>query len=268
MSRLLEFLVAHGYLFLFLFVVAEQIGLPTPALPVMLAAGALARHGELDFSVIVAVSVAGCLLADTIWYEAGRRRGAAVLTRLCRLSLEPDSCVRRTEGAFQRYGALTLVVAKYVPGLNTVAPPMAGALGMTPTRFLLLDTIGALVWVLGLAGTGYVFSDQLERVVGQLVGFGTMFVYAAAILLAIYVAYKFLRRRGILREIAVARISPEELKGLIDSGLVPVIVDLRHRLESTSDPHTIPGAIHVPVEELGGQRERIPLDREIVLFCT
>ena len=268
MSRLLEYLVAHGYLFLFLFVVAEQVGLPTPALPVMLAAGALARHGDLHFGGIVAVSLVGCWLADGIWYEAGRRRGAAVLSRLCRLSLEPDSCVRRTEGAFQRWGALTLIVAKYVPGLNTVAPPMAGALGMSVARFLLVDTLGALVWVLGLAGTGYVFADGLERVVEQLVGFGKTFVVVAALGLALYVAFKLLRRRRILREIAVARISPQELKGLIDSGPAPLIVDLRHRLEALGDPHTIPGAIHVPVEDLGGQHERIPLDREIVLFCT
>jgi len=268
MDRFLEFLVEHGYLFLFVFVMAEQIGLPTPALPVMLAAGALARRGNLDFGTIVGVSVAGSLLSDTIWYEAGRRRGGSVLSRLCRLSLEPDSCVRRTEGAFLRYGPLTLVVAKFFPGLNTVAPPMAGALGMRPLRFLLLDTLAALVWVVGLAGAGWLFADQLEIVVGRLVGFGALLGYVAAALLALYVVAKYLRRRRLLREVSVARISPEELKALIDGGLAPAILDLRHRVEASSDPHTIPGAFHVPAEELDSRRASLPLDREIVLFCT
>ena len=124
MDQVAEFLTRHGYLVLFGTVFVEQIGLPLPAIPILLAAGALARTGHMDFMPVVALALLASLTSDCIWYEIGRRRGGRVLGLLCRISLEPDTCVRKTESVFARHGTRSLLIAKFVPGLSTAAPPM------------------------------------------------------------------------------------------------------------------------------------------------
>jgi len=158
------YLIHHGYVVLFAWVAAEQLALPVPSEPVLLAAGVLAGTGLLRLPSAIAVGVAASLLSDVIWYEIGRARGSQVLRLLCRISLEPDSCVRRSQDTFARYGGWSLLVAKFVPGLNTVAQPLAGVLRMRRSRFLLVDTLGAFLWIGTYTGLGYVFSDQVERV--------------------------------------------------------------------------------------------------------
>src|SRR5712691_2508672 len=122
MNETLWFLLRHGYSVLFAWVLVEQLGLPVPSVPLLLAAGALAGRGRLNLSLVAALPIVAALLSDALWYELGRRRGVKVLQFLCRISLEPDSCVRRTENVFARHGARSLLVAKFVPGLNTAAP--------------------------------------------------------------------------------------------------------------------------------------------------
>ena len=183
MDATVQFLIRHGYLVLFIFVMAEQIGLPLPAIPLLLAAGALAHAEKLDYSLILLLGVIASLIADLLWYEIGRRRGGQVLEWLCRIALEPDSCVRKTERIFDRHGGRSLLLAKFVPGLNTAAPPLAGMLRMPLWRFLLLDAMGAILWIGLFTGLGYAFSQQLERAaawalslggaVGTAVGFGS-----------------------------------------------------------------------------------------------
>jgi len=268
MEETLQFLLRHGLVVLFLFVLAEQAGLPLPALPVLLAVGALARADHIDLGTALAVAVAASLVADLLWYEIGRRRGASVLGFLCRISLEPDSCVRRTEELFERHGALSLVVAKFVPGLNTAAPPLAGMLRMRLWRFLLHDLIGALLWVSVFVGLGYAFSSQLEHVLAWAMSLGGAF---GAVVLgppALYLALKYVQRSRALREVYVARIQPDELKRLLDGGTAVAIVDMRHPVEIEAEPHTIPGALRLAPEQLDGSHADIPRDREIVLFCT
>src|SRR6266404_4517245 len=155
MHSALEFLLHHGYAVLLAWVFAEQIGLPVPSLPILLAAGALAGTGRFSFAGSVFLSVFASLVADSAWYGMGRVRGIKVLQLLCKISLEPDSCVRRTEGLFAKQGARSLVFAKFVPGLGSVAPPLAGIFNMRPSRFFLFDVLGALLWSSFYIGLGF-----------------------------------------------------------------------------------------------------------------
>src|ERR1051326_2043600 len=160
MGDTLQFFVRHGYLVLFASVLAQQLGLPLPSTPFIIAAGALARSGQLSLPVALLVAFCAAMLADVSWFEVGRLRGLRVLQLLCRISLEPDYCVRRTENTFARYGAKTLIVGKLIPGISTIATPMAGAYGLSRSRFLIFDGLGILLWIGAFELLGYLFSDQ------------------------------------------------------------------------------------------------------------
>src|ERR1700680_335680 len=227
MHSALEFLLHHGYAVLLVWVFAEQIGLPVPSLPILLAAGALAGSGQFNFAGSIFLSVFACLTADTVWYGLGRVRGIKVLQLLCKISLEPDSCVRRTEGLFAKQGARSLLLAKFVPGLGTVASPLAGIFHMRPWRFFLFDAVGSLLWAGSFLGLGYVFSGQIERVAEHLAALGGWLLILLLGALAAYIAYKFGARQRFLRELRISRITADELKKKIDSGEELVIVDLR-----------------------------------------
>ncbi len=268
MPSSLEFLLKHGSLVLFAWVFAEQIGLPIPAIPLLLAAGALAGAGKMHLLSSLLIAVLAALLADLIWYELGRRKGIQVLQLLCRISLEPDSCVRRTEGAFAKHGARSLLVAKFLPGLSTVAPPLAGIFHMRLQRFLLFNVFGSLLWAGSFLGLGYVFSNQIERVASQALALGSRLFVGLLILFAAYIAWKFIARQRFLRELRISRISPDELKKKIDVGEDLVIVDLRHSLDFELEPETIPGAFRMDAKELEEKNDRLPRDREVVLYCT
>ena len=143
MNEPIEFLIQHGYILLFAWVLIEQIGLPVPAVPLLIAAGALAGSGKINLALAMGSAIIAVLLADVFWYHVGRYRGGRVLKLLCRISLEPDSSVRRTEDVFARHGAHSLLIAKFVPGLNTAAPTMAGIFRMPLPRFMVSDGLGA-----------------------------------------------------------------------------------------------------------------------------
>src|SRR4051794_25056446 len=169
---MVDFLLSHGYAVLFAITLVGQLGAPLPGTPLLLAAGALAKTGQLSFSAVVALSVIASALGHLVWYEAGRRRGAAVLRLICRISIEPDSCVRRTEDMFAKHGGRALVAAPFVPGLGAVAPPLAGMARMPVARFLLLDSLGALLWSALLAGVGYLAGPELMALVQAGLRFG------------------------------------------------------------------------------------------------
>jgi membrane protein DedA with SNARE-associated domain len=264
----LAFLLHHPLAVLSVAVFADQLGLPLPTGPLLLAAGALAGEGRLDPASALGVCVLASVLSELLWYEAGRRRGASILNLLCRISLEPDSCVRRTEDIFVRHGARTLLVAKFVPGLATVAPPLAGIIGMRLSRFVPYAGAGALLWAGAYFLLGYLFHDQLEVVARQAVtlGGGLAAVFVAAF--AAWLAWKYTQRQRFLRDLRVARISPEDLRRKLEGGEEVVVVDLRGALDFAADPRTIPGALRVSAEELAERHDLIPRDREIVLYCT
>jgi membrane protein DedA with SNARE-associated domain/rhodanese-related sulfurtransferase len=268
MSSTVEFLVRHGYLLLFAWVLAEQVGLPLPSAPLLLAAGALAGTGRMNLAMVLALPIVAVGICDAFWYELGRRRGVKVLQWICRISLEPDSCVHRTEERFERNGPWALVVAKFIPGFNALAPPLAGVSRMPWRRYALFDGMGILLWAGGYIAIGYVFSGELERVAARLafLGWGLLALLLSALLL--YIGRKYFKRHRFLRDLRIARISPDELHQRMDDGESVVVVDLRHSMEFESEPETIPGAVHMDAADLEEAFEVIPRDCEIVLFCS
>lgn len=268
MGDTLQFLVKHGYLVLFGSVLAQQLGVPLPSTPFIVAAGALAHSGHLSFAVALLVGCCAAMIADVVWFEIGRLRGARVLQFLCRISLEPDYCVRRTENTFARYGAKTLIVGKLVPGISTIATPMAGVYGLARSRFLLFDGLGILLWIGTFELLGYLFSDQLEDVVAYASRFGGLLFVLLVGGLAAYVGWKYVQRRRFLRSLRIARITPEQLRSELDAGADFVIVDLRHTMDHESEPRMLPGAMRLPAEELEQRGAELPRNRPLVLYCS
>lgn len=268
MGSIISFLFRYGYVLLFGWVLAEQLGLPLPSAPMLLAAGALAGTSRMNLAIALLLPITAAVVSDAFWYELGRRRGVKLLSWLCRISLEPDSCVHKTQSHFEHRGEWALVVAKFIPGLNSMAPPLAGASRMPWPRFAFFDGLGALLWVSVYIGVGYIFSGQIERAASRLVflGRGLFALFVAGLLL--YIGWKYFNRRRFLHSLRIARITPNELHQRMGSGENVVVVDLRHSMEFESEPETIPGAVHMDAADLEEAVEVIPRDREIVLFCS
>ena len=264
--HLLHLVEHHGYALLFLWMLAEQGALPVPSVPLLIVVGALIRAGSLNAAAAIACCLAGSLLADSVWFQLGRRRGKRVLRFICRVSLEPDSCVRKTETSFSRRGLRTLLVSKFVPGLNAVAAPLAGDSGVGIARFLAFDSAGIMFWSTAYMGTGYLFSDQVEDVLASSQRWGTGFVMLLIGLFAAWILWKYVQRRRFLKQLDVDRITPEELRDRIAAGDDLCIVDLRSRWEAHSS--SIAGAIRLSAEDLATDSKQIPRDREVILFCS
>lgn len=268
MRRLLEFLMQHGHVVLFVAVLAEQLGAPLPAVPVLLAMGALVGMGHFSFAAAMAVTVAAAMTSDVVWYELGRRRGHSVLRLLCRIALEPDSCVSDTSYWFHRLGRLALVIAKFVPGLSTVAPPMAGITKMPPASFLYSDLAGSALWAGVFLGAGYLFQAQLELAAGNALRMGSWLGVVLAVALAAWIGFKYGQRRRFLKSIRVARVTPEEVMERIRDGEDLVIVDLRSFSEIEQEGRKLPGAIWINRRELAERHHLIPRDCGVILYCT
>ena len=266
MEQTVEFLVRHGYLLLFVWVLAEQAALPLPSVPLLLASGVLVSAGTLSLVLVFLCGAAACLLADSVWFELGKRRGAKVLRFICRISLEPDSCVRQTENVFLKYGMRSLLLAKFVPGLNAVAAPLAGSSGASTGRFLLFDTLGSLIWIASYVCLGYVFSGQIEIVAARAIQMGSGLVLLLVGLLAAWVAWKFVQRRRFLKKLAVNRITARELRDKLKAGEDLLIVDVRSG--PAAEPASLPGALNISIEDLAIRHREIPRDRDIILFCS
>lgn len=268
MSHILPFLLRHGYALVFAGVFAELIGLPISSVPILLAAGALAGSGHLSLPGLLGLALLACLSADTAWYQLGRRRGFSILRLLCRISLEPDSCVRRTQDRFSRQGGRALLIAKFIPGLGTAAAPLAGLLRMRMSRFLGWDTAGSLLWAGSYLAVGYLFSPELDRL-GRYAGrLGAGLVLLLAVALAVYISYRYRQRQRFIRDLRIARITPEELRKKLDAGEEIMIVDLRGSAEFEAEPAVVRGAVHMLPDELDERHHEIPRDRDVVLYCT
>ena len=258
------FFVLHGYIVLAIVVLAEQIGLPIPSIPVLLGMGALVGTGNYRFSAALAIAATASLIADHVWYILGGRRGNAILKLLCRLSLEPDSCVSNTRYWFRRLGAWALVVAKFVPGLSTIAPPLAGLSKMRWWRFALADGLGAVLWASTYLGLGFVFRAQLETVGRVLMRLGSSFVSTVALVLMLWILFKFWQRRRFIKALRTRRVTPREVfERMADA----VIIDLRveEEVESTGK---IAGALWFDRRSLEQRSHEIPQDRDVVLYCS
>jgi membrane protein DedA with SNARE-associated domain/rhodanese-related sulfurtransferase len=261
-------LLVYGYVLLFAWVLVEQLGIPLPATPVLLAAGALSVEGQISFPLALLSGLLAALAADSTWFFVGRRYGHHVLRYLCKLSMEPTICVRRTQDSFGRRRGGTLLFAKFVPGLATMAAPIAGQNGMGYGPFLLMDGIGATLWVGTMLVAGRIFADLLKRDPSVLDWVGR---FSGALLVLGIVGFfvgRVIRRRMVIKELVASRLEPEELKRQLDAGEPVFIIDLRHPLELLPDPFTLPGALHFSPDNLAARHLEIPRDRDIVLYCT
>ncbi len=263
-----QFLIAHGLTILFFAVLIEQLGLPVPAVPLMLAAGALAAMGKFSLVLGITVTTFACLLADISWFYVGRYQGNRVLGFLCRISLEPDSCVRKSQNVFSRFGFWGIPIAKFVPGMSLVVPPLAGMSGMRLVQFILADGFGAVLYGLLFFTLGFVFSGQIEQIGAALSDIGGRALGLLALGLGLYIGFKFWQRRSLLRELQSARITAAELQQKFAAGENPLILDLRSRMEKQRDPSEIQGAIDLVLEDVEKRRHEFPHDRDIVVYCS
>jgi membrane protein DedA with SNARE-associated domain len=268
LRSIFDLLLHYGYVILFVSVFAEQVGLPVPAAPLLLAMGMFAGMGKLSVVACLALATAGAVLGDSIWYDLGRRRGHAILSLLCKVSLEPDSCVSNTKQKWNRFGAYTLILAKFVPGLSTVAPPLAGLTRMRFGQFLVFDIIGCGLWAGVYIGIGFMFCNQMDRASEIVQQLGSSMIFLACALLALYLGWKYYNRRRFIKELRVARITPEELMHTIDSGKDVSIIDLRSATEFGLDQKVIPSAIWIDPARLELHEGSIPRDKEVVLYCS
>lgn len=265
MNETIEFLAQHGTLILFVVVLAEQIGLPLPAVPFLIAAGALVGTGQMSLSLAVVAAVFAALLGDQVWFELGRRRGRQVLNWLCRISFEPTSCVRRTEDLYARHGVRSLVVAKFVPGLSTIAPPLAGIMGLSVPQYLLYNGLGTLLWVGSGIGLGYLFTDQLEQALSMTAHWGLTVGLILLVSVTSYAIYKMLKWYRMER--LVPRLTAQQVAEKLTAGEDPLIIDLRPIGDRREIPG-IPGSLPLLFEEVLARHHVLPRDRDVILYCS
>jgi membrane protein DedA with SNARE-associated domain/rhodanese-related sulfurtransferase len=264
-----DFVLRHGYALLFALVLIDQLGVPVPATPFLIAAGAYVASGQIGFIGVAVVTVAASLAAHAFWYELARQSRGDILGLLCRVSLEPDYCARHARDFFIRWGAGTLVIACFMPGfLGVAAQPMAATVGMSRRKFLGLNVLGALLWVTVCLGFGYVFSARVEEILQLGAELGGTGLAVLAGLFAFYIGWKLVRRKLLYRRLRIARISPVELKRRLDAAEPTFILDLRHVLEFDGQPGMIPGALRMSPDDLDQRIGEIPPNVEIVLYCS
>ena len=267
-QQLLSIIGQYGLTIVFFNVLVEQIGLPVPAIPTLVIAGALAADGQLPPAALFFWSLVACLMADCGWYLIGQTYGIRVLKLLCRISLEPDSCVSQTQTRFERWGINSLVVAKFIPGLAIIAPPLAGAMRIGWGRFIALSAAGAALWVGTAMAAGAVFRAQIAMILRHLGAIGSAAGLLVVGALAIFIAYKWWERMRFFKSLRMARIDVAELNALVQAGADPIIVDVRSATARALEPRWIPGALHVPLEEITRVLKGLPRDHDIVLYCA
>jgi membrane protein DedA with SNARE-associated domain/rhodanese-related sulfurtransferase len=258
----------YGLAIVFANVFVEQIGVPVPAIPTLVVAGAFAASGRLSIGAVFAIALLGCVIADVSWYIAGRIYGNRVMRMLCRISLTPDSCVSQTQERFETWGLKALLVAKFVPGISLLAPPLAGATRIGWLPFLVFNTIGGALWVAaGMVG-GMLLGSQVERLLAYLERYGSVAVFVIVAIVVGYVAFKWWERHRFYAMLRMARISVDDLYRLMDAGQTPLIVDVRSQIARSLEPRYIPGALHLPMHGFEEHVRELPREREIILYCS
>lgn len=265
MNETVEFLLRNGYSLLFALVLAEQMGLPIPSTPMLLAAGALAGLSRMSLTYAWTLAVVASLLGDSLWFLLGRERGSSILNLFCRIALEPDTCVRKTQTTYSRHGVNWLLFAKFVPGLSTIAPPMAGMFRVAAWKFFVLDAVGSLLWSGAYLALGWGFRDQLEVVAHYLERLGSGLIGLAVLALVGYIAFKYIQRQRVYHDLRISRITPQELKKRMDGGEAVLLIDLRSDYERAEG--SIPGSL-TPVEDNLEALVPVITENEIVLYCS
>jgi membrane protein DedA with SNARE-associated domain/rhodanese-related sulfurtransferase len=265
-STLVQWLAAYGLGFAFLNVLAEQIGLPVPAYPVLVITGALSVEGRYSAAALLAVAVLACLIADLAWYAAGRRYGSKVLRTICRISISPDTCVRQTESLFERWGIWSLLVAKFVPGFGTLATALSGNMRLPLAAFIAVDALGATLYAGIGIGLGVMFHSAVDDVVEVFESLGRAGLVLLVVAVALFLAARWWQRERLLRQLRSARITVPELQMLIGNGSGPAIIDVRSAGSRQRDG-AIPGALHWSVLD-GSAAADLSRDAEVVVYCA
>lgn len=266
MANLLTLLQEYGVFIVFAIVLIEQMGLPIPAFPLLIVSGALAVTGELHWGGILAAALLACSISDFFWFRAGRRYGRRILKLLCRISLSPDYCVSQTEDNFRRWGPKSLLVAKFIPGFNTIAPPMSGAMGTSYPRFLGFSVPGGLIWSGSGIAIGAYFHQSIDQVLEILATMGGTALMVLGALLALFVLFKYVERKRFQRAVQMERITVDELRQLLSDGHDPVMVDARSVTAQSLDP-PVPGALLVNGDPMG-VIAALPKDTRIIVYCS
>jgi membrane protein DedA with SNARE-associated domain/rhodanese-related sulfurtransferase len=267
MNQLIALIQQHGLWLVFGNVLIEQAGVPIPAYPTLVIAGAYLTAGEGRMVALVVVGALAAVIADTFWYLAGRRYGSRVLQTLCRISLSPDSCVRQTETIFERFGPASMVFAKFVPGFASVATALAGALGLQYWKFVLFDLVGSLLWVGVAVAIGYVFRDAIGEALDTLQSLGKWGLVLIAVAFAAWIATKWWRRVLFIKQLRMDRVTVDELKTLLDANEVGVILDIRSKLSQQASGR-IPGARPVDIQKIADGVDGVSKDGEVVVYCA
>ncbi len=262
METLLHIIESYGLWVVFICVLLDQGGLPVPAYPPMIVTAALAVDANESLWPILVVAILAAIVADLLWFAGGRRFGASLLKLMCRISLSPESCIGRTRRVYGRWGAPSLILAKYIPGFAAVATTLAGETGTSLRRFVAYDAIGAALWAGGAIALGAIFHEAVEAVLLELERLGHYALVVLLAALALFVAGKWWQRHRFLVQIRMARISPSELNALLEAGSTAAVLDVR-TLERRVQSGWIPGSIHVrDVSEL-----QLSPDEEVIVYC-
>jgi membrane protein DedA with SNARE-associated domain len=268
LDELRALLAQHGMSLVFANVLLTQLGFPIPALPILVLAGALLADGTLHFVPLTTLVIVASLLGDLPWYLAGKRYGYRVLRTLCRVAMEPDSCVKQTENIFGRWGPSSLIVAKYVPGFSTVAPPLAGAMRVSLRRFLAYSAAAAVLWAATPITAGFFLREQVEWLIAWIDAMGTGALALIATLIGGYAIVKAIQRFLLIRFLRMIRIDVHELNRMIAGGAKPVILDARSPIARDFEPRRIPGAIPVELDSLEQAVGSVPPGRDVVVYCS
>lgn len=266
MSHLQQLIEHYGLVAIFLNVLIEQLGAPLPAYPSLVVTGALLGHTSYSGAALLATAVVAALMADLFWFLAGRRYGRGIMARLCRISLSPDACVRQTENLYLRFGAKSLLVAKFIPGFASIGSALAGTLGTRRTVFLLFDGLGAALWAGSAIWLGSLFQAAVGDLLAVLAQLGKWGVLLLLLALAAFVARKWWQRDRFRKSLRMARISVDELHALHSSGAAPVIVDVRPARDQVEG--RIPGAIALAAEDMRQLDLDVPEDAELIIYCA
>lgn len=270
MNDFLALVARHGYALVFATVFAEAIGLPVPAAVALVAGGAAASSGALKTPAVLGLALTAMLLGDVLLFVLGRYMGWGLLGLLCRVSVNPETCILRSAESFYKRGKITLVVAKFIPGLNTMAPPLAGSMKMRVDLFLRLDLAGATLYTLAYFGLGYLFRDFLVAISHGFQAAGQAVEMVVLVASVAYVAYRvwLYRKHAIYR--VVPRIQVEELAQKLaseDSGRI-LLVDVRSHGYYDSATERIRGSVRLEPNNLIEELKTLPKDKDIYLYCT
>lgn len=262
------YLLHTTYPVLFLAVLARQLCLPVPAILFLISGGALAGSGRLSLVGILLVAVLGCLLGDLIWFEAGRLRGKRVLKLLCAFASDPSHCIRQARANFSEKGLRILLIAKFVPGLDGVTPPLAGMSGVSRVSFLMYDACGSMLWAIAYVSAGFAFAQELDKVVRYTSVFANTLILVLGVPLLFFFVLKLVRLVRMIRMLRPLHITPEALKARLDAGERVGIIDLLRFEDDPKDLSVIPGAVRADPREIRYKtRVVVPEHIELVLYC-